>query len=87
MDKAVIGHTGREMVFAKKIMESKLFWYYIKTTSKPYTSDYYSFNGNYIKNFGVCELNAKELDFVINENNKAELDRFFEEKYDITIAD
>lgn len=84
---AVIGHTGREMVFAKKIMESKLFWYYIKTTSKPYNSDYYSFNGNYIKNFGVCDLSATELEFVINENDKAELDRFFEEKYDITIAD
>lgn len=84
---AVIGHTNEEMVLAKKIMESKLFWYYVKTTSKPYASEYYSFNGNYIKNFGVCDLNATELEFVINENDKAELDRFFEEKYDITIAD
>ena len=84
---AVIGHTNEEMVLAKKIMESKLFWYYIKTTSKPYASAYYSFNGNYIKNFGVCDLNAAEIDFVINENDKVELDKFFEKKYDITIAE
>ena len=31
---AVIGHTNKEMVLAKKIMESKIFWYYIKNTSK-----------------------------------------------------
>ncbi|MBJ7882300.1 HsdM family class I SAM-dependent methyltransferase [Gelidibacter salicanalis] len=84
---AVIGHTNEEMVLARKIMESKLFWYYVKTTSKPYTSEYYSFNGNYIKNFGVCDLNKSELDFVINENSKVELDKFFEKKYDITITE
>jgi len=84
---AVIGHTNEEMILAKKIMESKLFWYYIKTTSKPYTSEYYSFNGNYIKNFGVCDFNASELDFIINENDKVKLDMFFEEKYDIAITE
>ena len=82
---AVIGHTDKEMVLAKKIMESKIFWYYIKNTSKPYASEYYSFNGNYIKNFGVCNLNEEELDFIINENDKTVLDRFFEEKYDIRV--
>jgi hypothetical protein len=82
---AVIGHTNKEMVLAKKIMESKIFWYYIKNTSKPYASEYYSFNGNYIKNFGVCDLNEEELDFIINENDKTVLDRFFEEKYDIRV--
>lgn len=82
---AVIGHTNKEMVLAKKIMESKIFWYYIKNTSKPYASEYYSFNGNYIKNFGVCDLNEEELDFIINENDKTVLNRFFEEKYDIRV--
>ncbi|WP_432410914.1 HsdM family class I SAM-dependent methyltransferase [Rasiella sp. SM2506] len=84
---AVIGHTTQEMILARKIMESKLFWYYVKTTSKPYTSEYYSFNGNYIKNFGVCDLNKDEIDFVINENDRETLDKFFEKKYEITIAE
>jgi hypothetical protein len=83
---AVIGHTEDEMLFIKKIMESRLFWYYIKTTSKPYSSEYYSLNGNYIKNFGVCQLSDSEMDFVLNENNKNILDVFFEEKYEIRLT-
>lgn len=80
---AVIGHSEEEMLLLKKIMESRLFWYYIKTTSKPYSSDYYSLNGNYINNFGICDFTNNEIDFVLNENNKDVLDAFFEERYDI----
>jgi methylase of polypeptide subunit release factors len=83
---AVIGHTEDEMLFIKKIMESRLFWYYIKTTSKPYSSEYYSLNGNYIKNFGVCQLTDSEINFVLNENDKNILDVFFEEKYKIRLT-
>lgn len=82
---ALIGHSIEEMTFAKKIMQSSIFWYYIKTTSKPYSSEYYSLNGNYIKNFGVCNLNKKEMQFILNENDRAKLDIFFEEKYGIRI--
>jgi len=80
---AVIGHSEEEMLLAKKIMESRLFWYYIKTTSKPYSSSYYSLNGNYINNFGICDFTNNEIDFILNENNKDVLDAFFEERYDI----
>lgn len=82
---AIIGHSRQEMILIKKIMESRLFWYYIKTTSKPYSSDYYSLNGNYIKNFGICNLDNEELEFVLNEHDKNRLDTFFERKYDINL--
>ena len=80
---AVVGHSELEMTVIKKIMESRLFWYYIKSTSKPYSSNYYSLNGNYIRNFGVCNLDNDEIDYVINEHDKTALDVFFEMKYDI----
>jgi len=83
---AIIGHSEKEMILIKKIMESRLFWYYIKCTSKPYSSNYYSLNGNYIRNFGICELDNDELDFVLNEQDRSVLDAFFERKYDINIA-
>lgn len=82
---AIIGHNRDEMKLIKKIMETRLFWYYIKTTSKPYTSNYYSLNGNYINNFGVCKLSSNELDYVLKEKNKGVLDVFFEKKYDIRL--
>ena len=83
---AIIGHNDDEMMLIKKIMETRLFWYYIKTTSKPYASNYYSLNGNYIRNFGVCKLEADELRFILKEEDKNVIDSFFEEKYGITVG-
>ena len=82
---AVVGHSVEEMLLIKKIMESRLFWYYIKTTSKPYSSSYYSLNGNYINNFGICDFTNNEIDFILSENNKEVLDTFFEERYNIRL--
>ncbi|MEX2410770.1 MAG: N-6 DNA methylase [Candidatus Paceibacterota bacterium] len=82
---AVVGSSETEMKIIKKIMESNIFWYYIKTTSKPYSSDYYSLNGNYIKNFGVCELTDKEKNFLIEETDQNILNEFFEDKYELKV--
>lgn len=82
---AVVGSSENEMEIIKKIMESNVFWYYIKTTSKPLTSNYYSLNGNYIKNFGICELNEAERKFLLEEGNQVILDEFFEDKYEVKV--
>ncbi|MDT3740717.1 MAG: N-6 DNA methylase [Candidatus Kapabacteria bacterium] len=82
---AIVGSSEIEMEIIKKIMESSVFWYYIQSTSKPYASNYYSLNGNYINNFGICNLNELEKNYVLNEQNRIELDKFFEKKYDIVL--
>ncbi|PZX52146.1 N-6 DNA methylase [Algoriphagus ratkowskyi] len=82
---AVVGSSETEMEIIKKIMESNIFWYYIKTTSKPYSSDYYSLNGNYINNFGICELSDKEKKFLIEEGDQNLLNEFFEDKYELKV--
>lgn len=82
---AIVGQSEEELIVIKKIMESKLFWYYIKSTSKPYSSNYYSLNGNYIKNFGICSLDQEEIKFLIKEQDSNKLNRFFETKYDIKL--
>jgi methylase of polypeptide subunit release factors len=82
---AVVGSSETEMEIIKKVMESSVFWYYIKTTSKPYSSNYYSLNGNYIRNFGVCELNCDEKAFILREDDRIVLDQFFEDKYSVVI--
>ena len=74
------------MTIINIIMESSIFWYYIKTTGKPYSSDYYSLSGNYIKNFGVCELTEKEKEFLIGETDQDILNEFFEDKYELKIS-
>lgn len=82
---AIIGHSEEEMLLVKKILESRLFWYYIKTTSKPYSSDYYSLNGTYIKNFGIPDFTEDDIDFLINEPNQNIIDAFLEDYYDVQL--
>jgi len=82
---AVVGSSQIDMELIKKIMESSVFWYYIKSTSKPYNSNYYSLNGNYIRNFGVCNLNQAEKEFLLSESNKEILNQFFEDKYELKV--
>jgi adenine-specific DNA-methyltransferase len=83
---AIVGSSEIEMKIIKKILESNVFWYYIKTTSKPYSSEYYSLNGNYIKNFGICELTQDEKIFLLNESNQSILNNFFEDKYEVKLT-
>jgi adenine-specific DNA-methyltransferase len=82
---AIIGHSDDELLLIKKILESRLFWYYIKTTSKPYSSEYYSLNGTYIKNFGIPDFSVDEIDFLINEPNKDLINTFLEDYYDVQL--
>ncbi|MDR4891885.1 MULTISPECIES: Eco57I restriction-modification methylase domain-containing protein [unclassified Chryseobacterium] len=84
---AIIGHSEEEMLLIKKILESRLFWYYIKTTSKPYSSAYYSLNGTYIKNFGIPDFDNKDTDFLINEDNQDIIDSFLEDYYNVRLAE
>lgn len=82
---AVVGHSDEEMQLIKRIMESRLFWYYIKTTSKPYSSAYYSLNGTYIKNFGIPDFTENDIDFLINEPNQNIVDAFLEDYYNVRL--
>ncbi|WP_434779062.1 HsdM family class I SAM-dependent methyltransferase [Neisseria sp. Ec49-e6-T10] len=83
---AFLGNSVRELQILKKILETRLFWFYISSTSKPYASNYYSLNGTYIKNFGICDLAKEEEDFILKETNRDILDSFFEEKYKINLG-
>jgi hypothetical protein len=82
---AIIGDTKEELQIVKKIMESKLFWYYITKTSKPYNSNYYSLQGGYINNFGIPVFTANDKEFIIQQTEKQLLDEFLEEKYQIRL--
>lgn len=82
---AVVGSSIKKMMILKKVLESSVFWYYIESTSKPYSSNYYSLNGNYIRNFGICNLSEEEKEFILKEKDQEVLNKFFEKKYDISL--
>ena len=64
---------------------SKIFWFYIESTSKPYAGDYFSVAKNYIKNFGICDLDDNEKIDLLNLEDKNEIDHFLMLKYGIEL--
>jgi len=80
---AIVGESKNDLTIIKKLMQSRLFWFYIENTSKPYTSGYFSLSSNYIRHFGVCNFDEEEKKYVVREQNKEVLDKFFETKYGI----
>lgn len=84
---AIIGHTYEEMILIKKIMESRLFWYYIKLTSKPYSSEYFSLDSTYVKNFGIANFSEKDTDFLLDEEDQDSINKFIEDFYGVDITE
>ena len=82
---AIYSDSSYELLILKKILESKVFDYYIKNTSKPYSGGFYAYAKNYVKNFGVCELSDSERDYLFKENNKEAIDHFLCSKYGLMI--
>lgn len=81
---AVYFDSERELKVLKRILESKVFWYYIKKTSKPYSGNYYALAKNYVKDFGVCELTENEKDFLLATDSLNDRNQFLFDKYNVS---
>lgn len=82
---AIFNESVEELKILKRILESKVFDYYMQNTSKPYSSGYLSYAKNYVKNFGVCDLTEKDRYFLSNGATKDEVDEFLIEKYGLNL--
>jgi len=82
---AVFSDDVNELTILKKFLESKVFWYYIEHTSKPYAKGYMSFAKNYIKNFGIPNLNTVQKKHLLSIDDKEELDTYIQYLYNIAI--
>lgn len=80
---AIFSESIEELLLLQKILMSKIFWFYVKNTSKPYEGDYFSVAKRYIKNFGVCDLSNKEKKKLIKMTDKNVINDFLFRKYDM----
>lgn len=78
---AFVGENVENLKILQKVFESSLFWNYLISNSKPYSSDYYSLNGEYIKNFGVYAFTDQDKAFLLNTDDKETIDKFLYECY------
>lgn len=82
---AFINTDRRKLLILKAIVESELFWNYIRANGKPYSSGYYSLSGVDIKHFGIPEFSLEEEDELLALNDRREIDRWLENHYAISM--
>lgn len=82
---AVVVEQEKELFFLQKLMASDIFWHYIKNSSRPYGSGYYSLSKNYIKNFGVYDFTQEQKDYIVKEKNLKKVNKFIKDLYEIEI--
>ena len=80
---ALYADSKEELIVLKKILESDIFKYYLKYSSRNYSGDYISLSKNYIKHFGVCDLTEEESKYLLAIENEEERDCFLKEKYNL----
>lgn len=82
---AIFHHDERELRALKRILESSVFDYYMKHTSKPYATGYYSYAKNYVKNFGVFNLSSTQVEELLTLSSKDEIDKYVEHLYGVDL--
>lgn len=80
---ALVSENEEELLFIKKLLETDVFWYYIKYTSKPYSSGYFALAKNYVKNFSIPVFTDSERSYFMNLSRKSAINKFLLRKYNI----
>lgn len=83
---AIVSKSSRKLMVLRRILQSSVFWYYIKHTSKPYGGNYFALAKNYVKNFGIPKLTEAEEDIILNLDER-DLDPYIENLYGVILND
>ncbi len=78
---AVISNDLKKLQILKKILESDIFFNYIRHTTKNYSSGYISLSKNYIKNFGIPTLSKAQQRTLLNLKRKSSINDFISSFY------
>lgn len=82
---AIYDESETELLFLKRVLESSVFDYYMKNTSKPYATGYYSYAKNYVKNFGLYPFTEEQKRHILSLQSKEEVDKYIEKIYSVAI--
>lgn len=82
---AIYNESETELLFLKKVLESSVFDYYMKNTSKPYSTGYFSYAKNYVKSFGIYPFTEEQKQHILSLRTKEEVDEYIRTIYQIAI--
>ena len=80
---AIFSDDEKELKVLKRILESKVFDYYIRNTSKPYSTNYFSYAKNYVKNFGVYPFTEEEKNELLALDSSDTINRYVAQRYNM----
>lgn len=78
---AIYNESESELLFLKKILESSVFDYYVRNTSKPYSTGYYSYAKNYVKSFGIYPFTEEQKEHLLKLQTEEEINRYIKDAY------
>lgn len=73
---AIYCDSDEELLFLKRVLESFVMEYYIRHTSKPYSSGFFSYAKNYVRHFGLYPFTQEQRDYLMGLKEKEEVDAF-----------
>lgn len=82
---AIYNESETELLFLKRVLESSVFDYYMKNTSKPYSTGYYSYAKNYVKSFGIYPFSEEQKRHLLSLTSKEEINEYIRELYQIAM--
>lgn len=82
---ALFSDKHEELELLKKILYSKVFWYYVVNTSKPYSNGYMSFAKNYLKDFSLPHFTDEQVEVLLKERNQSVIDKLLQEIYEVDL--
>jgi hypothetical protein len=82
---AIYSDSETELLFLKRVLESSVFDYYMKNTSKPYSTGYYSYAKNYVKSFGIYPFSEEQKRHLLSLKTKVEVDDYVRRLYGVAI--
>lgn len=82
---AIYNESETELLFLKRVLESCVFDYYMRNTSKPYSTGYYSYAKNYVKSFGIYPFNDKQKTYLLSLKSKEKIDEYVKRIYGVRI--
>lgn len=82
---AIYNDSETELLFLKRVLESSVFDYYMRNTSKPYSTGYYSYAKNYVKSFGIYPFSEAQKEYIISLHTKNEVDEYVKRMYGVAI--
>lgn len=80
---AIFFDNEKELKVLKRILESSVFDYYIRNTSKPYSTNYFSYAKNYVKNFGIYPFTEEEKNELLALDSSDAINQYVAQRYNM----